>query len=707
MNLNCICPEVDCRPVLTCINDNLLQTGEDFLLTNICSKVISCVDTEFKNVSNGQSNSFNFYAQSILKILSSLPGYTDAGDTYLSSSNGVFNWISSGSLSHTYLDNGIGITVSGDGSLLNKYQPNLSTSYVQGLFSASNGLNYSTGITKLGGTLTQNTSILGGGFSFGLSNTSSTTLSSAALDLKASLSVSNYGELSLLTTQSFFQLMNGVRSYALILSDISQMLTLGTTQDITIQDGTSYNPAVLGTNKTYLRVANYHHRTANDRLVLVDALTGEIGWATPENSLPSYSNEDAQDAVGSILLETTTIKPTYNDITPSISYDVKDSSITFDKIQNINTGKLLGRSSALIGDVEEISITGGIELTGAGAIRVGAFTGDVTKLAGGTALTIGSDTIDDSKLRNSTGFSVIGRSVTGLGDPSDIVAASDQVLRRVGSGNLEFGSIVTSNVANDQITFSKIQNINSNRLLGRVSVGSGDIEELVIGNGLLLAGGILQTFGRTIINITKFSSSGTWTKPVGCNAVIVYVIGGGAGGGGVTGAGASTSAGAGGGSGGFSINYINVGLGSSEAIVVGSGGAGGLASGATGSNGTSSSFGSFVSVGGGTGGQGMLAGSSIALSTPGALGNLLATSGTNLGSGGSFGQSGIRLSGTIAISGASGSSLYNGSAGSVTNGIGLSANALGGGGSGAASNDGNNYFGGSGLSGLVIVYELS
>jgi hypothetical protein len=71
-----------------------------------------------------------------------------------------------------------------------------------------------------------------------------------------------------------------------------------------------------------------------------------------------FTDERAQDAVGTILTDTATIDFTYDDATPSITADVKDGSITYAKIQDVSTtDRLLGRSTAGAGDVEEIVCT--------------------------------------------------------------------------------------------------------------------------------------------------------------------------------------------------------------------------------------------------------------------------------------------------------------------------------------------------------------
>lgn len=109
-----------------------------------------------------------------------------------------------------------------------------------------------------------------------------------------------------------------------------------------------------------------------------------------------------------------------------------------------------------------------------------------------------------------------------------------------------------------------------------------------------------------------FTATGanTWTRPSGCLAVNVRVVGGGGAGGGAasTGAGA-VSLGSGGGAGGYSEKFIVKGLGATETATVGAGGVG--ASGATGGNGGTSSFGSLLQATGGGGGVGVAAGSGV------------------------------------------------------------------------------------------------
>lgn len=131
-------------------------------------------------------------------------------------------------------------------------------------------------------------------------------------------------------------------------------------------------------------------------------------------------------------------------------WTIDDDAVTYSKMQNVSaTDRLLGRDSAGSGNIEELTVSGGVEFTGSGGIQTSAFTGDVTKAAGGTATTI----------------------------------------------------------ANDAVTFAKMQNISTSRLLGRATAGTGDVEQLTLGNGLSFTGTALTGFNET----TNFLATGTTT----------------------------------------------------------------------------------------------------------------------------------------------------------------------------------------------------
>lgn len=203
-----------------------------------------------------------------------------------------------------------------------------------------------------------------------------------------------------------------------------------------------------------------------------------------------------------------------------------------------------------------------------------------------------------------------------------------------------------------------------------------------------------------------FTSSGTWSKPDGCKAVRVRVLGGGGAGGGAptTGAGES-SMGRGGAGGGYSEKWIDAAdLLDTETVTVGAGGT--AVSGGTGGNGGSSSFGAHCSATGGNGGT-----TSTSTATLAWGGN----SGVGTGSGGDINLTGSPGGGGFtsntptsqARGGTGGAGAVLGAEreaadSSVTNGV---AGRPGSGGSGGANNDSEavTRSGGAGGAGRVIV----
>lgn len=160
----------------------------------------------------------------------------------------------------------------------------------------------------------------------------------------------------------------------------------------------------------------------------------------------------------------------YGDITVSTGatvWTVNNDAITYAKIQNVSaTDKLLGRSSAGAGNIEEITCT----------------------TAGRNLL----DDVDASAQRTTLGLGAL--ATQGDGDKGDIVVS---------------GSGATWTIDTDAVTFSKLQNITTSRLLGRTTAGSGDIEELTTGDRLSLSAGVLNATAYPLTNGVSVSASGT------------------------------------------------------------------------------------------------------------------------------------------------------------------------------------------------------
>jgi Phage T7 tail fibre protein/Repeat of unknown function (DUF5907) len=234
-------------------------------------------------------------------------------------------------------------------------------------------------------------------------------------------------------------------------------------------------------------------------------------------------------------------------------WTIDDDAVTYTKIQNVSTtDRLLGRSSAGSGNVEEIPCTSFarslLDDVDAAAARstLGISTGnltdgnktDITVSNSGSTWVINNDTVSYAKIQNvSATDRILGRSSAGSGDVEEIACTSfarsllddaDASAARTTLGitnsltDGDKGDIIVSSsgsiwtIDNDVVTYAKIQNVTNSRLLGRATAGAGDVEEIVLGTNLTLSGNTLNAASGGVtdgnkVDITVSASGATWT----------------------------------------------------------------------------------------------------------------------------------------------------------------------------------------------------
>ena len=125
-------------------------------------------------------------------------------------------------------------------------------------------------------------------------------------------------------------------------------------------------------------------------------------------------------------------------------------------LSSANALSVLGRSANSNGAIAPIQTT--------------ALSNEVLRESGGT---LGFGKIVAAAINAVTGLSVVGRSANSAGVAADIVAANDgEVLRRAGT-TLGFGTVGTSGIANNAITFAKIQPMLAYSLIANGTNASG------------------------------------------------------------------------------------------------------------------------------------------------------------------------------------------------------------------------------------------
>lgn len=92
----------------------------------------------------------------------------------------------------------------------------------------------------------------------------------------------------------------------------------------------------------------------------------QLAADTLSSTITQYIDEQAQDAVGTILSDAGDVDFTYDDATPAISAVIKNDAVTYAKMQNVSAAsRLLGRGSAGgAGDVQEMTVGAGLSISG-------------------------------------------------------------------------------------------------------------------------------------------------------------------------------------------------------------------------------------------------------------------------------------------------------------------------------------------------------
>lgn len=194
-------------------------------------------------------------------------------------------------------------------------------------------------------------------------------------------------------------------------------------------------------------------------------------------------------------------------------------SVSFSEFQDINSDRLIGRDTAGVGSVAEISLGASLEFSGADSIQRAALTGDVTAAANSNTTAIANNAVTYAKFQDIATNSLVGRDTGGSGDPESILLNS--TLEFDGSLNLQRAALTgdvtasagsnTTAIANDAVTFAKFQNISSDRLVGRDTALAGDTEEISLGVSLEFSGA--QSIQRAALtgDVTAAANSNSTT----------------------------------------------------------------------------------------------------------------------------------------------------------------------------------------------------
>lgn len=179
------------------------------------------------------------------------------------------------------------------------------------------------------------------------------------------------------------------------------------------------------------------------------------------------------------------------DITVSATgatFTVDNDVVTYAKMQNVSAAsKLLGRGDSGSGDVQEITLGSGLTMTGT----------TLSSSGGGGGAPTDADYLVKTANGSLSAERVVGDSTTVTANWGTAGAVSFERAALSGDVTASANSNTTA-IASNAVTFAKFQTISTDRLLGRSTAGTGNVEEITC-----------TTAGRAILDDADASAQRT------------------------------------------------------------------------------------------------------------------------------------------------------------------------------------------------------
>lgn len=278
------------------------------------------------------------------------------------------------------------------------------------------------------------------------------------------------------------------------------------------------------------------------RFVTVDA-SGNFNTTPSAGS--SYTDEEAQDAVGNILVDSSTIDFTYSDPTPSITASIITNSVGLTHMAQIITASFLGRNTAATGNVEVLTIATAKAMLGLTGTNSGdqtiTLSGDVSGTGTGAITTvIGANKVTIAMMAQVATQVFLGRNTAATGNVEVLTIATakamlgltgtnsgDQTITLSGDVSGTGTGAITTVIGANKVTIPMMAQIITASFLGRNTAATGNVEVLTIATAkamLNLSGTNTGDQTITLSGDVSGTGIGAITTVIGANKVLNTMI---------------------------------------------------------------------------------------------------------------------------------------------------------------------------------------
>ena len=177
---------------------------------------------------------------------------------------------------------------------------------------------------------------------------------------------------------------------------------------------------------------------------------------------------------------------------------IANNAVTYSKFQQVAADSLVGNPTGSSANAQEITLGSTLSFVGS-TLETNALTGDITTSANSFVTTIANNAVTNAKFRQSNGLSVVGNPTNATANVIDITASgANQVLITNSAGTaVSWGTVATAAIANNAVTYAKIQTETASTLLGNPGVTTAVPSEITLGATLTFVGSSLRTVAQT------------------------------------------------------------------------------------------------------------------------------------------------------------------------------------------------------------------